>query len=266
MLIYVINSFFFDETLHQYTYNDEIFDSVTTIIHNCFKPFDADKVITNLMNSKFWKNNKLYGKTREEIKEFWNKSSEIAMKEGVKLHNDIENYFNFIAVDNVSEEYQFFLNWWKKKQNKSNTYTEIPYRTEWKIYHEELKLAGTIDFVTLPFSSSSSDSNKKENKDVILYDWKRSKKIRMPSKSNKKDSSCVIPGLEHLEDVNYIQYSLQLNIYKYILEQKYGKTVKGLFLIIFHPDNLNYIVYEALHLHKEVELLMKNRLDELYFT
>ena len=34
-------------------------------------------------------------------------------------------------------------------------------------------------------------------------------------------------------------YSLQLNTYKAILEKNYGKKVKGMYLVVLHPNNRN---------------------------
>ena len=46
--------------------------SVTTWNHSHFAHFDADKIITKMMNGKNWKPGyKYYGKTREEIKKMW---------------------------------------------------------------------------------------------------------------------------------------------------------------------------------------------------
>ena len=45
--------------------------------------------------------------------------------------------------------------------------------------------------------------------------------------------------IEHLPDTNYWHYCLQLNTYKAIIEEKYGKKVTDLFLVCLHPDNNN---------------------------
>ena len=54
-----------------------------------------------------------------------------------------------------------------------------------------------------------------------IYDWKRCKKIE---KSNKFEFG--LENLDHLPNSNFWHYTLQLNIYKYILGQKYDFKVK----------------------------------------
>ena len=41
--------------------------------------------------------------------------------------------------------------------------------------------------------------------------------------------------------LNYGHYALQLNTYKYILEKRYNKVVKELYLLCLHPNNPTYI-------------------------
>ena len=45
--------------------------------------------------------------------------------------------------------------------------------------------------------------------------------------------------IKHLPNCNYMLYSLQLNTYKAILEKNYGKKVKGMYLVVLHPNNRN---------------------------
>ena len=120
-----------------------------------------------------------------------------------------------------------------------------PYRTEWMVYYEEYKLAGSIDMVF-------------ENGDGTLqiYDWKRSKEISKHSPWNKyAKTSCI----DYIPDTNYWHYALQLNTYKRILEDKYEKKVTAMYLVVLHPDNKNksYQRIKVCDLSKEVEELLK---------
>jgi ATP-dependent exoDNAse (exonuclease V) beta subunit len=92
----------------------------------------------------------------------------------------------------------------------SRTFPHLkPYRTEWTVYHEDLKLAGSIDMVY-------------ENPDgtLSIYDWKRSKDITRINNFNKY---ALTECISHMPDANFWHYSLQLNTYKAILEKNYGK-------------------------------------------
>jgi hypothetical protein len=98
-----------------------------------------------------------------------------------------------------------------------------PYRTEWLVYNEDWKLSGSIDMVY-------------ENEDgtLSIYDWKRSKEIIRVNNFN--EYSCT-DSICHLPNTNFWHYSLQLNTYKSILEAKYDKKIKDLYLVRLHPNN-----------------------------
>ena len=65
--------------------------------------------------------------------------------------------------------------------------------------------------------------------------------------------------MSHIEDTNFNHYSLQLNLYKYILEKKYKKKVKKMYLVCLHPENKNkdYIIYNVDYKPKDIELVLK---------
>ena len=44
----------------------------------------------------------------------------------------------------------------------------LPYRTEWRIYNDELSLAGTVDMVY-----------EKENGELFIFDWKKIQDLLM---------------------------------------------------------------------------------------
>ena len=71
---------------------------------------------------------------------------------------------------------------------------------------------------------------------------------------------CLVKGLTHISDTNYWHYTLQLNIYKFILESKYGFKVKDLHLVVIHPDNVsdNYEKIKLPFIQNEVVKLLKH--------
>lgn len=235
----------FDEGPHIYTIDgDSAFTSVTTWAHSNFEHFDADKIITKMMRGRNWSNSKYNGMSRQEIKDQWSQNGAEAAAAGTKMHYDIECYYNKMTIVNDSIEYSYF-----KKFREDFKHLK-PYRTEWMVWDKELKLAGSIDMIF-----------EDKNKNLLIYDWKRSKKISM---ANKWQSS-TNPILSEFPDTNYWHYSLQLNIYKFLLERNYGKKVVGMFLIFLHPDNKNksYIRIEVQDLQDKIKLLAAQRLTNL---
>jgi len=254
----------FTETGHKYNIlNDSSsqYTSVTTLIHAQFEKFDADNVITKMMKGKNWNsNNKYWGLTPDEIKQQWSDLASSASSAGSIMHYNIECFMNNPDLSNNythSDLYDYYIN-----NNKKNIYdisddiewTYVikfiqeypslkPYRTEWIIYDEKLKLAGSIDMVY-------------ENTDgtISIYDWKRSKKIDIIHGWNKVSKTDC---LSHLPDTNFWHYSLQLNIYKAIIQTNYNKIVTDLYLVRIHPNNLNdtFELIKVPDLQKEVKLL-----------
>lgn len=263
----------FHEPTHKYTVITDVeskYVSVTTWNHTHFPSFDADKIIKKMMNGKNWnESNKYWGMSPQEIKDLWRKNANEVSSAGTNLHYDIECFMNQHIVDeddkpykydhellleyynerledgdsapNESIEWGFFLKFIKKYPSF------VPYRTEWMIYDEELKLAGSIDMVY-------------ENKDgtLSIYDWKRSKEI---SKVNGFNEMATTEEIAHLPNTNYWHYSLQLNVYKAILERKYEKKVKDLYLIRLHPNSVveSYELIKCADLQNEVTQLLKKR-------
>jgi ATP-dependent exoDNAse (exonuclease V) beta subunit len=237
----------FDEGPHIYTvHGDSTFTSVTTFIHSHFSDFDADAVIDNMMPKIMTDPTyKYYGLTREQIKSQWAANGKIASSSGTDMHNDIEKYYNDVPVENNSIEFAYF------KKFVADFPQLKPYRTEWTVYYEEVKLSGSIDMIF-------------ENPDgsLQIYDWKRSKGIEYEAY---RDKCAKTKCISHLPDSNFWHYSLQLNIYRKILEEKYGKTITGLYLICIHPDNYNksYQRIEVQDLRNEVAALFDERLIQL---
>ena len=234
----------FDEGPHIYTIDgDSDYMSVTSWNSTLFPKFDADSVISKMMNSPRWSKSPYFGMTREEIKMKWNNDGIEASEAGTKMHYNIECFYNGMDVeDDGSLEWKYF-----REFNEAVGNELTPYRTEWMVWDKELRLAGSVDMLF-------------ENPDGTLqiYDWKRSKKV---VKENKW-ASAIVDCISHLPDANFWKYSLQLNTYKWILEKNYGKKISNMFLVWLHPNNPgnSYLRYEVDSLPKEMEDLVKLRM------
>lgn len=243
------------------------YTSVTTWNHSHFPKFDADKVIDNMMKGKNWKEgHKYWGLSKEQIKTQWSNNGTSVSSLGTDMHFIIECfmnqrrfqyaythqdlYDNYMAdyketLSEKSLEWQYFIQFVKDTPHLK------PYRTEWTIFHEDLKLAGSIDMVY-------------ENPDgtLSIYDWKRSKDITRINQFNRFAESALIC---HLPDSNFWHYALQLNTYKMILEEKYDKKVTDLYLVRLHPESIEktYELIKLPDLKIEINDLFAERQKEL---
>ena len=144
-------------------------------------------------------------------------------------------------------EFQYFLNFNNEYVANDTTKTLRPYRTEWTVFHEEARIAGSIDMVYEVIEEPGV---------LTIYDWKRCREI---TKTNRANKYATHPAIEHLPDTNFWHYALQLNIYKYILQTKYDKTIGDLYLIVLHPEAKNYQRVKLPDLQTEVSELFDER-------
>ena len=92
------NNITFEEEGHKYTItcdSESKYISVTTWNHSHFPHFDADLIISRILNSKSWKpGHKYWGLTAEGIKDLWNSNRDNAAGAGTQLHYEIECFMN----------------------------------------------------------------------------------------------------------------------------------------------------------------------------
>jgi hypothetical protein len=270
----------FDAGPHKYTCAGEGgYMSVTTWLHSHFPAFDADTIIAkmNLASPKC----KYYGQTPEQIKAGWDQNRDEAAAAGTAMHEAIEAYWGGHpppppVLGQVTEGRTQGAD-----AENGNTASEVNdasanggvgaclrsvlpshfmnfiadhpnlrcYRTEWMIFDEDVKIAGSIDFV-----SENADGT------LTIYDWKRCKEIK---KSNSFGGSAITECIAHLPDTNYWHYALQLNTYKTILERKYGKKVQAMFLVGLHPNLPTYQLLKVPVLEQEMADLFLLRQAQL---
>ena len=117
-----------------------------------------------------------------------------------------------------------------------------PFRSEWRIFDERNKIAGTIDLICR--NGSLFD----------IYDWKRSTKTSPNATVWKYGTN----GLDHIPDLYYYKYALQQNMYKFILENNYDVKVNKMYLVVLHPEYDRYVKYEVPQLDKEISIIINS--------
>jgi hypothetical protein len=244
------------------------YTSVTTWNHSHFPHFNADQVIKNMMKSKNWKEgHKYWGLTPEQIKSQWSSNGVAVSEAGTNMHYEIECFMNNSYIEEQYTHTQLYTYYLETQITSKNPIIDTPewkyfikfiqenshlkpYRTEWTVYHEEAKLAGSIDMVY-------------ENPDgtLSIYDWKRAKDI---SRINTFDKFAINKIICHMPDSNFWHYALQLNTYKKIIEDKYDKIVKDLYLVRLHPDceDNTYELIKLPDLKKELDELFQERINQ----
>ena len=250
----------FEEETHTYTIDGERagWVSCTGFIHGFFSPFNPDEVIHKMMKSSKWKPGgesyeKYNGMTADEIKKKWSDDGGDSSSRGTRMHMDIERYYNAspignLAADdweaNASTEWDYFMAFEKRWRIPRGLY---PFRTEWLVFNDKIKLAGSIDMVFT-----------KPDGTLAIYDWKRAKEIKYDNKYQ-----TALQPIQHLPDTNYWHYSLQLNVYRRMLELFYDVKVSELALVILHPNNRSFKVIQLNLMDDEVEAMFRRRAEML---
>ena len=239
----------FDEPTHVYTVkgSSKGIISCTKFLHEFFGHFDAKGTIRKMMASPKWTESKWYkpGITAKEIEEQWNANGREASGAGTAMHLAIEQFLNgseHVILPHIKEttEWRYFMNFWREHGADLE-----PYRTEWEVWSEDHKLAGQIDMVY----------KRKSDGKFLIYDWKRSKEIKTENKFQ-----TGLPPIQHLPDCNYWHYTLQLNVYRWFLENLYGLEIEDMYLLVLHPDNKNYKRVRLNRMDEEVEAMLNCRL------
>ena len=210
----------FQPASHTYTIVDvaKRVRSVTTIIHSHFPRFDADQVLAKMRG----KAEKYPNASDAQIKEMWSRQGKEAARLGTLLHAHIEQWYNEPDLDmKIDAEIQ--KEWTQVMQFHHDVVVKEhlqPYRTEWSVFDEDAVVAGQIDMVF-----------RRADGTYALYDWKRIKELKTDNPWEKGTGVCA--ALDHC---NGVHYSLQLNLYRYLIETRYGIQVSEMNLVLFHPE------------------------------
>jgi len=221
----------FEEETHRYYLQNEPdieFVSCTTFIEYFFQKFDSIGIANNLCL-----NNPNYeGIFPQSLVKSWEETANY----GTLVHKEIEKYIES-GLPPKEKRSQDAINWLN-----SIDINNCDILSEARVYSKELRIAGTIDLII----------QNKVTGIVDIYDWKTTKSVELTSYGNRKGRK---PVTENLPDCNYFHYSLQLSLYKYILENYYNITVNT--INILHLDGNSVIKYRCEYMVNEIEEMLK---------
>lgn len=194
----------FDEKKHKYILdNGKELYSVTEYIHTWFPEFDAPAMAKKCSKGR---NPKYKGRKPEEILKEWEDKKNKAANDGTAVHEYCEAFITGsdtfptpqndrqrklmeqanICIQELAEEYNFI-------------------DVEKVVFSPELNLSGTFDLLL----------EHKKTGELVIADWKTNEEIKRENWLSKGLSI-----LKHMHDCNFNHYSLQLNLYEYILTKE----------------------------------------------
>lgn len=114
--------------------------------------------------------------------------------------------------------------------------------TEFCVYDEENRLAGTVDCLAQRIDTG----------EYVIFDWKTNKNIK---KKNNFHQYFKAP-LDHLDHCEYNRFSLQLSLYRFLIKSCLKLPVKKGFFVHF-GENREYDLCDAVPFEKEVKEILK---------
>jgi hypothetical protein len=244
----------FDEAAHKYYIDGARYpSSVSGLMHEYFPQFDAAATVEKYFQS--WARNRsskyasLIGFLRarlelpdelakREIVRHWSASGARASGDGTDTHLQIELSLNDEAHNAESPEFKQYLAW------RATRPTWKRYRTEWSVFSEPELICGQIDSLWVDDEGA-----------FHMADWKRVKEM----KKEGFRGECGFEPLQTLANTNLGHYTLQQNVYAWMLEQHYGLKVATLCLVQVHPELDAFQEHALPRIDAQVEVIMERR-------
>jgi len=239
--------YFDDEHKYIDTTTGQELISCTTLIKKYQQQFQKD----------FWlkKKAKEYGTEPETLDEQWTKDAVIGTTRGSMLHKYLENllsgkefpieYPKFVH-SLPSHEFITFHKSFERLKEFGNSFAEdfsylVPVKLEAVLGDSELGVAGQCDALFY---------DPVEN-EFVLLDFKTDKKISVHNKYQNFKKP-----LTHLSQCEINKYSLQLSIYKYLIEKNTDVKINKMIIVWFNHKNDGYELFPINYLENEVNLIL----------
>tara|TARA_R110001606_G_scaffold38011_2_gene106671 strand:+ start:3216 stop:3965 length:750 start_codon:yes stop_codon:yes gene_type:complete len=242
------NILFFEEA-HKYKFKNQpdiIPLSVTGVIGKYKKPFDADFHAGNKADQ--------LGVDKQQILDEWKAKGDFASSKGTLVHLYMEQMMSMKEFEIPKRlNRPDVINAFKRTKGICNKFLHESYTTLEHISAEQIVgcpewgITGMIDQIV----------RNKINGDYYIIDWKTNKEI-------KESSPYKLTGsMSHLDSSELTIYSLQLGLYKRILEKYCNINIKSCLICHLPLDADTYKMYPIKNLDTEIDLIIKEHTDGL---
>lgn len=223
--------------------------SGTTFIGLFKEKFDSEE-----QAKKYAKKHKL---NEEEVRELWDFKRDYAAIKGTYLHAFAENYWNNKVFGNdhrvaherfgmdgavqLKEDLDKCINMFKQFYLDSSKSLH-PIALELVVCLDSAGIAGMID--KLMWNSKAQE--------IQIWDYKTNKEINTSSKFRKRMKFPV----QWLDECEFVVYSLQLSLYKYIIESTTNIRIGDMYLIWITEKNEKYEIFKCMDLREEIKIMI----------
>lgn len=225
----------FDADEHRYYYGDyQELTSVTKALKRFKKPFDADGIAAKVAAKE--------GRPISAILAEWEAKGEKSRALGVQVHQHILkalcgqpnqqiSFDPFLSLNTLAPEIRAFDVLWHTLSTKVSYLKD---HIEWVIGDAELGLAGTVDAMFFNL----------ETKKYHIWDWKTGKFGLF------NQFQTLLKPFDYLDDCPLNVYSLQVSLYRLIIERNTGLELGDSYLV--HLSSDGYQVYRAVDLRERL--------------
>lgn len=239
-------SFIFNESEHSYHFEGVRYDSVTTFLKKFKVPFDRD----------FWAGKKAqeYGVDVSEVKKDWQSKADVANDLGTRVHKWIEDFWTGLnpplpEEEDLKERVEKFL-----ALHEERFKDLVPLQPELKVFSKKWRIAGTVDQPFLMW-------DKKQNKLLFLIgDWKTNKEFKDDKHPKGKYKKLLHPFADLYEN-SHNEYSIQISLYRLIIEEETGLKTDGGFLCHIGPQEKPKI-YPVKDLRERLKIYLQHNREE----
>jgi hypothetical protein len=246
---------YYDEP-HDYLIDGVKYESTTGLLGEYKEKFD----------SQYWAKRKAKENsiTVEEQLLEWEVINKVATTKGTIIHNYIEDrlankvfpYPDQFVFDEVGHINLRYMDVVKKKvevlMKMADSFIDdiagklLPIKSELVVGDLDYRLCGMVDQLFYNYKA----------KELQIWDWKTNKRLDRYSKYKKKMKG----ELSHLDECHINTYSLQLSVYKYIIEKNTNIKLGDCFIVWFFEDNSTYEVIKCKELSEEVKIILNKRI------
>lgn len=194
--------------------------SVTGLLHLAFEPFEKKKyMIARSCSRTKNTSSQYYGKTVAEVLRMWDVNRDTGSAKHAAIDDFLQGRHARLHREGVGHHVRHPPRGLYAFLRRHPTFEVV--RTEWSIFCEESLLAGQLDalfYCTLQMTH-------------VVVDWKNVEKFTV-----KGSTKGILPMTSDMPDCNLSQYTLQLNLYRYIIEKHYGLKVGIMIVANMRPS------------------------------
>lgn len=219
------NDIIFEPVAHTYHLDGVRFTSATTFLHK-FTSFDANKISLRMAKG--------CPVAAAELRVEWASKGAIACQRGTHVHEYLENKVNGVEAPKFDDAADLY---YAADRFLADTKDKIDFvAQEFRLYDVEWGVCGTVDLLVW---------NKRYSQ-YEIWDYKTNKEI---ANINKYGGKLKAP-LNKLDDCNYNIYSLQLSLYRLMIERNTNIKIGKCRLVHIAEDG--YKVLNCLDLRDEL--------------